>query len=775
MASAGSIFVDLLLRDSSFNQGINRARTNTKRAFSGISKDADQAARSIQGIVNPVSAVTSAFRSLAVVAAASFSVRAISQYADTWSDLRSRVNLAIGEFGNADEVMQRLNDIARRTYSSFENTAEGFLRNSTVLKELGYNTQQTLDYIEAVNNALVVSGAKGQTAVAVMNNLSQAMALGTLQGQNLVQILQSGGRVTELIAEEMGVTTTRLRELGREGKITGDVIYNTLTRNLERLRAEADRMPATIADGFLLIRNSLLQTVGVFDQANNISEKFSRVLIGVADNMETILKVAAAVSIALSTNLVRSVLSSMSAFFAANAQAVAYQLTLARMAGVSRAAAAGIGIVTFAVRGLSVALSLVGGWLGLAAIGLVYIIDKVGGLENAAASFKAAMIVIGSEIRKFFNNVGSIFSAVYEGMVEIAKRIGDVFSALGDGIKSLIRSPLSGGDFSALEAELTKGFSSAFSKAYEAARKEAELFNKDIDAATEKAIEGIYDSLNAARNKASNGLNQNKPPLNGDGDSLYNEQQLEALYKRNRELIYGITSAQVRYNDSIKELNALLNAGKITQEQYSEAVRRAQDELDKASEKANVWAFDIEAAGKRASENIHQSFADFLFDPFEKGLSGMLDGFVTMLRRMAAEAAAAQILGGLFGQGGIMNGGGGALSGIGSFLGNTFAGMFATGGVIPPGQWGIAGEAGPEIIMGGSSGATVIPQGAATSKGVTVNVINNAGANVSTRPGSDGASLDVLIDMAVANNISMPGTRTNQALGNFNSRSLVKR
>ncbi len=42
----------------------------------------------------------------------------------------------------------------------------------------------------------------------------------------------------------------------------------------------------------------------------------------------------------------------------------------------------------------------------------------------------------------------------------------------------------------------------------------------------------------------------------------------------------------------------------------------------------------------------------------------------------------------------------------GGLLGNLFggfAGMFANGGSIPAGQWGIAGEAGPEIIRGPAS------------------------------------------------------------------------
>lgn len=45
-----------------------------------------------------------------------------------------------------------------------------------------------------------------------------------------------------------------------------------------------------------------------------------------------------------------------------------------------------------------------------------------------------------------------------------------------------------------------------------------------------------------------------------------------------------------------------------------------------------------------------------------------------------------------------------------------FAGGFAVGGYIPPGQWGITGEAGPEIVSGGRSGATITPMGGGTGQ-----------------------------------------------------------
>ena len=67
--------------------------------------------------------------------------------------------------------------------------------------------------------------------------------------------------------------------------------------------------------------------------------------------------------------------------------------------------------------------------------------------------------------------------------------------------------------------------------------------------------------------------------------------------------------------------------------------------------------------------------------------------------------------------------------------------------------------------------------GMGTSGGVVVNVTNNSASNVSTSSsnGPNGTELNILIDQAVADNIQRPGSRTNQAMNAYKSRTLVRR
>jgi hypothetical protein len=137
----------------------------------------------------------------------------------------------------------------------------------------------------------------------------------------------------------------------------------------------------------------------------------------------------------------------------------------------------------------------------------------------------------------------------------------------------------------------------------------------------------------------------------------------------------------------------------------SETARRAGDSIDELGDRmgdALLKTEEMSVFAEEAARNMQSAFADFLFDPFDDGLKGMLKGFTDVIRRMLAEAAAAKVFESLFGTDG--KGGNGAGNWLGTLLG-AFGGGKAKGGPPQSGKWYVAGEHGPEPIWGGGSGA----------------------------------------------------------------------
>lgn len=212
-------------------------------------------------------------------------ISSLANITSQWTDYQSRVDRAAGSTERGAAVMNRLVDIANRTYSALGTTAEGYLQNATSLQQLGFTTQQALDYTEALNNAMVVSGAKAQQAESVMNALSKAMAAGKLSGDNLNTVIESGGRIAELLAQKLNVSVNALRDMGTQGLITSKVLYESLAGSLTTLRAEAEAMPTTINDAMVILQNSIFTFIGSLNAATGASTIFSDAILFVANNV----------------------------------------------------------------------------------------------------------------------------------------------------------------------------------------------------------------------------------------------------------------------------------------------------------------------------------------------------------------------------------------------------------------------------------------------------------------------------------------------------------
>ncbi len=141
-----------------------------------------------------------------------------------------------------------------------------------------------------------------------------------------------------------------------------------------------------------------------------------------------------------------------------------------------------------------------------------------------------------------------------------------------------------------------------------------------------------------------------------------------------------------------------------------------------------------------------------------KSLNDSLGDLLNSLEKMALNAAFKQLLGSLFGGAGSDHplygggGGGGFLSG----LFQNFAGLFADGGTIPSGKFGVVGEGGgmqhAELVAGP---ATVIPM-SQMNGGVKVNINNYASPDLSitTTQNNNNNTIEIAIEKKVNDTIS---------------------
>lgn len=225
-------------------------KDNTKNAFGAISQSLNALEQKTASVGR---AMVGSFAGLVSVS----TLKSIGAINSEWVDMSSRLRRVTKDEAEFATVTERLGAVAESTWSGLNETIESYLSMQGPLADMGYTTEEQVNFVSALNNALVVSGAKKEVAASVQMALNKAMAGGVLRGENLNTVIEKGGRVADLLASTLGVTVSELRALGAQGKITGDVIYSALAGNMQLLSEEAEAMPATFEDAMQRVDESI--------------------------------------------------------------------------------------------------------------------------------------------------------------------------------------------------------------------------------------------------------------------------------------------------------------------------------------------------------------------------------------------------------------------------------------------------------------------------------------------------------------------------------------
>ena len=188
---------------------------------------------------------------------------------------------------------------------------------------------------------------------------------------------------------------------------------------------------------------------------------------------------------------------------------------------------------------------------------------------------------------------------------------------------------------------------------------------------------------------------------------------------------------------------------------------------------AELWAeMDNGVPASNAVNDAFQSIAETISQSLSNALTGLItgtmsvkDAFTSMaqsisqqLADLAQQLIKSSIMKVLSMMAGGIAGGGGAGLNIG---GMTFGGLYADGGNLGSGKWGIAGEAGPEIVHGPARITPMSKAGGGAQMNVTV--INNSASKVNTRKDANGG-LEVMIEDIISDKLIRGGNKIDAAM-----------
>lgn len=243
-----------------------------------------RASGEIQGLKTGFTALTGALAALGI----GTSAMEIAQTADEYKNLSGRINIAIGEHGNLQKAMDDVKNVAISTNSNLTATGDLYSRLTKIGQEMKWPQEQALALTETINKATQVGGGSAAANEAAITQLNQALGSGVLRGDEFNSMVEQSPRLTQAMADGLGVTTGKLREMAGEGKLTTDVVTQALLSQTEKISAEFAKFPATIGASIENLKTAWTTYVGEADAASGASTKVAEAIKLVAENLNTI-------------------------------------------------------------------------------------------------------------------------------------------------------------------------------------------------------------------------------------------------------------------------------------------------------------------------------------------------------------------------------------------------------------------------------------------------------------------------------------------------------
>lgn len=227
------------------NQARNSANSTKQMgdSFSGATNNANNLAAEIAAIVVAIK-----------------SLKEVLNLSDELAGTNARLELMLDNLNDTSMSVEQLNqsvyDMAIRTRANYTETASFVSRLGILAGDAFANAQEVVLFAEQLNKHMRISKTSATEASGAMIQLTQALASGTLRGDELRSVMEQIPSVAQAIAKYMGISEGEIKDLAAEGQLTADIVKNSLFYTAKETNEEFEKLPLTWSELASVISSS---------------------------------------------------------------------------------------------------------------------------------------------------------------------------------------------------------------------------------------------------------------------------------------------------------------------------------------------------------------------------------------------------------------------------------------------------------------------------------------------------------------------------------------
>lgn len=272
---------NMIQNSGKVREELNKLNANGKTASKGleqVEQSAEKASQSMFKLSSVAKAVSAALVSSQVIS-----------YAQSWNELEDRIANTGATAYQTKEILDQLLETSNRNGRTIEESSELYIRLSNSMKEMGYSTSGTLNYIDTLSNLLTINKTSTQGAESAINALTRAQMKGKLSGIEAESVFNAMPSVLQTLAKEFSktgkaVTELDVRTMAKNGELSMRKFSAAIISAQEDTAALADNMRNNVNDGITRITNNLKKLAGELNNTTGATGLLVSALITISEH-----------------------------------------------------------------------------------------------------------------------------------------------------------------------------------------------------------------------------------------------------------------------------------------------------------------------------------------------------------------------------------------------------------------------------------------------------------------------------------------------------------
>ncbi|HDS8609744.1 TPA: tape measure protein [Klebsiella pneumoniae] len=274
---AGEIYYDIEANVS----GLIQAQQQVNKRLDQMDAKFEQSSRSagrFEGALNKVG----------VAIAAAFTIDAAKKLiaiGDEMVTLQARIGRLSPSIDVAKDTLASLSAIASQTGSGLYETEKLWESLTTSLKETGATNAQVLSLTATLQKIGTIGGSSAEEMSNALRQFGQSMAKGVIQAEEFNSVIEQMPELARQIAAGLGISIGDLRKRMLEGKLTAQDALNAIQRQSQSVNEEFDKMPVSIDRAKNSLDVAFKNAINDLNQAIGLTTTLAGLMQSVADNL----------------------------------------------------------------------------------------------------------------------------------------------------------------------------------------------------------------------------------------------------------------------------------------------------------------------------------------------------------------------------------------------------------------------------------------------------------------------------------------------------------